>query len=60
MAGLGEDWEKQAAKVLNIAGSDASGYSGRLTEQEQRALDFLRSETEKQHPDHQLKEKGGV
>mmetsp|Transcript_40976 Transcript_40976/g.96362 ORF Transcript_40976/g.96362 Transcript_40976/m.96362 type:complete len:268 (+) Transcript_40976:41-844(+) len=57
MSGAGEAWEKDAEKVLNIAGSDPSGYVGRLTDSEQEALAYLREETEKVRKDHGLKDK---
>eukprot|EP00286_Rhodomonas_abbreviata_P016761 CAMPEP_0181316032 /NCGR_PEP_ID=MMETSP1101-20121128/15681_1 /TAXON_ID=46948 /ORGANISM="Rhodomonas abbreviata, Strain Caron Lab Isolate" /LENGTH=273 /DNA_ID=CAMNT_0023423257 /DNA_START=80 /DNA_END=901 /DNA_ORIENTATION=- len=57
MTAFDEQWNSQAERILKVAGSDPSGYVGRLTESEKACLHFISSETAKVHPDHRLKDK---
>lgn len=47
-----EKWQKEAHAILHLAGSDPSGYLGRLTEAEQKALDDIRAQVNGSNPNH--------
>jgi len=47
-----EKWEQQAQTILHLAGSDPSGYLGRLTATEQQTLDEFRNKVNQAHQGH--------